>query len=729
MRINIIKAILILFLIISIQNLNCEENNFQLKDVNWSVLNIGVGNSTCEIVLRYNGDEPCNNIVAELDVSEISEKYTTITETYNNYIEKGEILYLRFTFDVSSSCKLGWYEVPLKLCYNKNGRVFWEYFKIILTINGKPNLEVLLNKNNIIRGLVNEIEVNIVNKGDGLARNIILTIQSQDVYLTIINGSEFRRDFLAPLDSWNISIKALAQLNIRDGTNIIVNLRYEDQNNNVYTKSITFGFKVEEYKEPKFNINVNTTRISPGITNFIMLIIKNNGSDFAKDLVVKINPTTNQLTLVGNNTFTKSYLEIGEEFEIPLMLYLEPKTYGSLPIYITLNYKDSRNASYQDSITIGLLSEEESSPKIEIFTKSNELNPNSINKVIIEVKNTGKKAAKDLSINLASQSPQIAVIIGSGIAIKDILEPNETWEIEKEVFIQPNVYGGVPLYVQVSYEDELKNKFTYTTPIGFEIKGEPSIAISSAYYIPSPVFPGDKLVRVVCVLVNNGNYTAQDVEVTLGRIDNIIYPSYAGSDRFRIPFLTVGGTITIEFRINVFDEVEAGYYELPINIKTKSEVYNTSLPLTIYEKANLIIDKIYFDKEVVPGSRSVKLFLDIKNIGNSTAENVRISLISAYITGSTVTVLGNLPGGSKRTVMMEVDISERTNPGLLDVDIEITWNQEGRSLTKSITVEVPIKEVKMSIYLWIILPLIIITIILLRKKIMEKIKVLIHHFS
>ncbi|MEM2743091.1 MAG: hypothetical protein QXF54_03720, partial [Candidatus Methanomethylicaceae archaeon] len=170
-------------------------------------------------------------------------------------------------------------------------------------------------------------------------------------------------------------------------------------------------------------------------------------------------------------------------------------------------------------------------------------------------------------------------------------------------------------------------------------------------------------------------------------------------------------------------------YEFPINIKTKSEVYNTSLPLTIYEKANLIIDKIYFDKEVVPGSRSVKLFLDIKNIGNSTAENVRISLISAYITGSTVTVLGNLPGGSKRTVMMEVDISERTNPGLLDVDIEITWNQEGRSLTKSITVEVPIKEVKMSIYLWIILPLIIITIILLRKKIMEKIKVLIHHFS
>ncbi|MEM2743356.1 MAG: hypothetical protein QXF54_05105, partial [Candidatus Methanomethylicaceae archaeon] len=136
MRINIIKAISILFLIISIQNLNCEENNFQLKDVNWSVLNIGVGNSTCEIVLRYNGDEPCNNIVAELDVSEISENYTTITETYNNYIEKGEILYLRFTFDVSSSCKLGWYEVPLKLCYNKNGRVFWEYFKIILTING-----------------------------------------------------------------------------------------------------------------------------------------------------------------------------------------------------------------------------------------------------------------------------------------------------------------------------------------------------------------------------------------------------------------------------------------------------------------------------------------------------------------------------------------------------------------------------------------------------------------
>lgn len=728
---RILLALFIMMSVLNVQNLRSEEQNFQLKDVRWSVLRVGGGNSTCEIALRYEGDEPCNNVVAELDVSSISENYTTITQTYYDYVSKGEVVYLEYAFDVASSCKLGWYEVPLRLNYIKGGRTFWEYFNVVLTINGRPSLELSLNRNSLIRGIVNELKVDVVNRGDGLARNVVITIQSQDVYLTIMNGSEFRRDLLAPLEGWTIDVKALAQLNIRDGTSIMVNARFEDQNGNAYTKSVTFGFKVEDLEKPKFYVDVNTTRIFPGTMNLVTLKIKNDGSDVAKDLVVKVSPTTNQLTLVGNNTFSKSCLEVGEVLEIPLTLYLEPKTYGSLPIYVTLNYKDSRNASYQDSITIGLLSEEEPSPKMEISTKSNALSPNAVNKVVIALKNVGKKAAKDISINLASQSPQIAIIIGDGYAMKDRLEPDEVWEVEKQVFVQPNVYGGVPLYVQVNYEDELKNKFTYTTTIGFEVKGEPSITISSVYYVPSPVFPGDRLVRVKCVLVNNGNYTAQDVEVTLGRIGDLIYPSYAGSDRFKIPFMTVGGALSADFVINVSDEAEPGYYELPIKVKTKDEVYETSLPLTIYEKANLTIDKIYFDREVAPGSRSVKLFLDVKNVGNSTAENTRISIISAYITGSTATVLGNLPGGGKRTVMMEVDVSERANPGALDLDVEITWNQEGRSLTKTIAVSVPIGEKNLSIYLWVALSLLIaiLTMILLNKNMRDKIKVLIQRLS
>ncbi|MCS7098527.1 MAG: hypothetical protein NZ922_06085 [Candidatus Methanomethyliaceae archaeon] len=725
----IMYSIIIALLIFGLQFIEGEEKNFQLKDVNWDTLSIGMGNSTCTIVLKYNGDSPCSNLIAELDVSNISENYTTISDSYDGLVNRNEVIYFKFTFDVSSSCKLGWYEVPLKLHYIKSGQVFWEYFNIILTINGNPNLKVSLDKEEIARGFLNELKVNIVNIGDGLARNLIVTIQSQDVYLTIVNESEFRKDMLAPGESWSIEIEMLAQLNIRDGTNIIINLRYEDQSASIYTRNLIFGFKVKNYEGPKFHVEVNNTEISPGKINYVCLIIKNNGSDVIKDIIIKITPATNQLILIGNNTFLRSSLDSGESMEIPLQLYLEPRTYGSLPLYITLNYKDIRDANYQDSITIGLLSKDEPEPMLEINTKLNELNPNAINNVTILIKNIGKNIAKDITINLASQSPQIAIIIGSGLAYIEALEPNETYEIEKQIFIQPNVYGAIPLYAQVSYEDNLRNKFSYTTTIGFEVKGTPSIAISSAYYLPSPVFPGDRIVKVICVVVNNGNYTAQDVEIKIGRIDGMIYPSYAGSDRVKIPFLMVGGTLNIEFIISISNEIKAGYYEVPINIKTRTENYTTSLPLTIYERANLTIERIYFDRDVVPGSRSVKLFLDVVNLAETSAENVRISIISGYITGSTTTVLGSLPGGGKRVVMMEVDISERASTGSLDLDVEISWSQEGRSLTKTFTTSILISEGNKLAYLWIVIPLVLILALGLNKKVRERLKTIIRYLS
>lgn len=721
--------IIVVLLTLIFQCIEGKKENFQLKDVIWDTLSIGMGNSTCTVVLKYDGDNPCSNIMAELDVSNISDNYTTIFDSYDGFVVKDEVIYFKFTFDVASSCKLGWYEVPLKLHYIKDGQTLWEYFNIILTINGNPDLKVSLNKDEVLRGFLNELKLNVVNIGDGLARNLILTIQSQDVYLTIINESEFRKDLMIPGEEWIIEIKMLAQLNIRDGTNIIINLRYEDQSARVYTKNVVFGFRVKDYEKPKFYIEISNTNVFPGKINHVCLLIKNNGSDVAKDIIVKITPATNQLILIGNNTFLRLSLNSGESMEIPLQLYLEPKTYGSLPLYITLNYRDVRNANYQDSFTIGLLSEEMPEPMLEITTKLKELSPNAINNVTILIRNIGKSTAKDITVNLVSQSPQIAIIVGSGLTYIEVLKPNEYYELEKQIFVQPNVYGAIPLYAQVNYEDELKNRFSYTTTVGFEVKGIPSIAISSVYYLPSPIFPGDRNVKVICVIVNNGNYTAQDVEIKIERINDVIYPSYAGSDRVKIPFLMVGGSLNIEFMITISNEIKAGYYEVPIKIMTRTENYTTFLPLTIYERANLTIERIYFDRDVVPGSRGVKLFLDVINLAEVSAENVRISIISGYITGSTTTVLGSLSGGGKRTIMMEVDISERVKSGPLDFDIEINWSQEGRSLTKTFTTSILIGENNKLIYLWMAIPLILILILGLNRKLRKMLKTMLYHFS
>lgn len=716
-------TILIMLIILSstCPIINCEETNFRVEDVNWRALNIGVGNSACVVLLRYYGSDSCSYVRGSLDVSKLSETYTEVSDEYSGTVEYGGAVYLEFVFDVSSSSKAGWYKVPLKVNYMTDGRVFWEYFDVVLTVNGDPDISIGANGEVIWRGQLNELPIVIRNLGDGLARRVTVTVQSQDVYLTIVGPNEFRSDFLMPNGEWVIVVKTFAQLSIRDGTSLAVNVRYEDQNGVGNAKTTTIGLKVEDPEKPSTVVSTNTTKIRPGVTNGVLFSIVNNGGKKAIDVTVRLTPATNQLTLVGNNTFSVPELGIGEALNIPVSLYLEPQTYGSLPVYVMIDYKDERNSTYQDSLSIGFLSEEEPEPKVEVTAKDIQIQPNAINFITIILENRGDRAAKDLRINLFSQSPEVAVVVGSGVAHRDLLEPKEVWEVEKEVFVQPNVYGAVPLYVQVQYKDDLQNRYSYTSTIGFEVRGTPSVAISSVIYNPSPVFPGNRVVRANCVIVNHGNYTAQDVSIILGEIGGVVKPSYPGSDRVKIPFLTVGGSISAQFLLDIDENAKPGYYEIPVEISTRTENISTVIPLTVSEKAKILVDKIYFDREVIPGARNVKLFVETLNVGNVTAEEVRVSVISGYITGSTTSLLGNMASGSRKVIVMEVDVDSKVSPGDLPVDVEVSWSQDGRRMSETSTMNLTIGEPG-RIEVWVLLgglAVAVALVIIFRKKLVE----------
>lgn len=698
-----------LFLAINSPVIRCEGNNFEVKDVSWSTLNVGLGNSTCVVLLMYYGDSPCSEVEGTLDVSEVSSNYTRVSDRYSGTIESGRGVYLEFTFDVAST-KVGWYAVPLTVNYIKDGRIVWESFTIVLTINGSPDINVIVDRSMIVRGYINDLPVLIRNDGDGLARKVTVTIQSQDIYLTLLRENQVKRDFLEPNECWLINLSAFAQLEIRDGTSISINVRYEDQEGVEYVKTTTFGLKVEDPERPEMEVDANTTKIHAGMTNYILLAIKNKGSSCAFELTIKVTPASNQLTLVGNNTFSVPKLEPKETFGLPLSLYLQPQTYGSLPVYIAISYKDDRNSTYQDSISIGFLSEEEPKPRVEVTSKESQLEPNKLNSITIILENRGERLAKDLRINLASQSPEIAIVVGSGIAHRDTLGVGDVWEVQKQVFIQPNVYGAIPLYLQVQYQDDLKNRYSYTTTLGFEVKGAPSIAVSSVIYTPSPVFPGNKAIRASCFIVNHGNYTAQDITVVLGNISNVVTPSYAGSDRTKIPFLAVGGGVNAQFLLDIDENAKPGHYEIPVSISTRTEEISTTIPLTVAEKAKILVEKIYFDREVVPGARNVKLFIEATNVGNATAEEVRVSVISGYITGSTTALLGTMASGSKKVIVMEVDVDSKVSPGELPLDVEISWVQDGRNLSETLEMKVVIGEpLKMELW-WAVLAIMLLAI-------------------
>lgn len=69
--------------------------------------------------------------------------------------------------------------------------------------------------------------------------------------------------------------------------------------------------------------------------------------------------------------------------------------------------------------------------------------------------------------------------------------------------------------------------------------------------------------------------------------------------------------------------------------------------------------------------------MKVVNISNVTAEQVRISIVSAYISGVTSVLIGDLLGGESRVAVLEVDFSE-TAPLELEIEIQISWYQGER---------------------------------------------------
>ncbi|TDA38644.1 MAG: hypothetical protein DSO08_03825, partial [Candidatus Methanomethylicota archaeon] len=94
---------------------------------------------------------------------------------------------------------------------------------------------------------------------------------------------------------------------------------------------------------------------------------------------------------------------------------------------------------------------------------------------------------------------------------------------------------------------------------------------------------------------------------------------------------------------------------------------------------------------------------------------------SGYITGSTTQLLGSMASGTRRVVVMEVDVDDKVSPGEFPVDVEVSWSQDGRSMsetsTKSLTIGEPGKG-----EIWVVmgvLAVLMAMIAIFRKRVLE----------
>lgn len=663
--------------------------DFTIKDVYWATP-VFPENRTLVVVLSYSGPSPATSLNASLDISQISADAPAAESSYNGTLTIGDTVYFEFDFNVSSSAAAGSYLLPLRVEYLAGGAASSFEASVRADLRGSPDLQVEPLGTTLVKGGVNTLQILVENNGDGLARNVRVAVQSQDIYLTLIGSNRFDLGMLQPGASGLVALVLFAENSMGDGSSFSVTVTYDGEDGTPYTRSASVGVKAESPEEPRLVASASTTELVAGAINNVTLFISNNGGSPATDIAVKVTPVSDRLTLIGANSFHLGELAPGKSAGIPIRLYLDKEVYGSLRVSVSLGCSDWRNASYADTVSIGFIAAESPAPLLEVSANASSLSPNSLNHVAFIVRNIGTGSAQNVTVSLFSQSPQVAVIVGSGASSAWEIPANGYLEVERGIFVQPGVFGAVPVYIQIQYRDRLNNYYSYTSAYGFSVEAEPEVAVSTVATVPSPVFPGDKVVKVVCLIVNSGNYTAENIRIRMEGIPGVVEPSYAGTDRFTIPYLQVGTSVQVQFLVDVDGGAAPGYYEIPLTVETASGNSTTSIPLTVREKAPVSVERIYFDRDVAPGARNVKVFVQLSNNGSQTAEQLRLSLVSGYITGSTSTLVGSLPGNSSKIVMMEVDIDQKVAPGDLEVDVELSWVQDGRQLSATSYRDLPI---------------------------------------
>ena len=167
-----------------------------------------------------------------------------------------------------------------------------------------------------------------------------------------------------------------------------------------------------------------------------------------------------------------------------------------------------------------------------------------------------------------------------------------------------------------------------------------------------------------------------------------------------------------KFYLDVDESTPHGLYNLELELVHDDGRSSLTVPLLISEKANFeIVDLNISPREIHPGDRGIKIQATIKNSGDIEAKEVVIKLVGSSFSGMTTSFLGVLNPNDEAKAIFDVDVSEQATTGENWLQFQISWMQEGRSLTQNIFYKIQISPSNPYFYVYFLAPTIIAIVI------------------
>lgn len=328
----------------------------------------------------------------------------------------------------------------------------------------QPLLEVEVSKNYLSAGDENEIKISITNVGDERAYGVkaSLTVPQTVSGITVIKESYRTFDVIEDGETKSMyPVLYVARSSPLGAYSLTFTLGYHDQNR-TYTDIVQIGVVVESIKPTKLVIDVmvDDYKVTAGTENEIGITLTNTGEEAVYDVKATLTSPSVGIVVLKRQSYMVDEVDVGEDFHFrPLLGISRNIALGAYPLTLTLDYKDSDGAAYQDSVTIGVFVDSvEPTDRTTIVIQGFEIMPSECHPgdeltIKMEIRNLGGDAY-DVRVQLVTPvgSP-LAPLSPTLIFVRD-LGSNQTAAVNYNLQVSGDAEAiSYPLQLNVSYYD------------------------------------------------------------------------------------------------------------------------------------------------------------------------------------------------------------------------------------------------------------------------------------
>lgn len=456
------------------------------------------------------------------------------------------------------------------------------------------------------------------------------------------------------------------------------------------------------YSEPQIEISsykLTPEKVYPGGSFTLTLTLKNNSSkDTAKNITIKINNIEGRADLgpfyPKNKTDTRKIEEIEplEDKKVDFEFFVDPLTNtGIYRIHVLLTWFSEGRRTYSEEERISV---DVSPPSMEnkplltinsFTTQPEDIEGGDIFSLNLNIKNIGGKDATNVRVEITRIEGSNSLMFfspygGGNISYITLIGAGDSKSVSLKFLVDENIKSGnYNFIVELSYDDKNHVNYKDQEIVGIKVNektDKPDIEIISFKVEPDIILPGETF-SITFKISNLGAKDAKNIRITPSNIEgstSLKYFSPIREGTVYIEKLKSEDMIEKSILFGTDKKVEPSLYNIVFQIEYEDEEGNyfkdvKNIGILITSKLpDVYLSTFSLDKDTIQQGDEFNLILTVKNFGESSAKDVRITIQSiegsnslypfSLLKGGGTIYIGNIEPKEEKKITFNLKVDE-----------------------------------------------------------------------